>query len=393
MSSSVDIELNADSNIVLRQDFLAIITEVYVDSTSPTKTILTIKVTNSGLVASKYMTKLNDCPLGLSSSLKGIESRIVLIPPQHQHVFTLKLHCKLPVDLLRCSVEVMNAMGQVVALRRIKIAKSDRCICIWHCLCACVSSLGGLKCRSMPLEHYHAAGFQGGLPVPTYIIHNSYFDDMITMLFYVLIFVLLTLFLLGLSKAVIGLCCCAPVGVWGLNILLDLPKKLPCYYEPGLRDWQVIYDDQGWPVRPDTHMRARNISKSTEFCTNVVFFFTFPVVVLLAVCKKVCCAADTRAEDNACLCNESCPYKEKGDICPDPCVCPGVGEEEEDVWDEQVEEEEMLERSYGQQSWVFQNLFLFNVTVVGNDEGSSELNSPQGEGEGEGEPGITTKMK
>lgn len=61
----------------------------------------------------------------------------------------------------------MNDKRELVATRRIRVQRHDRCLCQWHCLCACIGSLHGLACVPMSAEHYHAAGFQGSLPVVT----------------------------------------------------------------------------------------------------------------------------------------------------------------------------------------------------------------------------------
>lgn len=61
----------------------------------------------------------------------------------------------------------MNKKKELVATRRIRVQHYDRCICMWHCLCACIGSISGLKCEHMSLEHYHAAGFFGAMPIDT----------------------------------------------------------------------------------------------------------------------------------------------------------------------------------------------------------------------------------
>lgn len=53
-----------------------------------------------------------------------------------------------------------------------------------------------------------------------------------------------------------GLYCCAPVGMWGLGMLIDLPRPLDHYQEPHLMHIPVRYDETGWPVHPDTGKRS-----------------------------------------------------------------------------------------------------------------------------------------
>nr|XP_022911460.1 uncharacterized protein LOC111422497 isoform X1 [Onthophagus taurus] len=286
--SMIDMEVNADFNAVLRPSSTGVLTEVYIDSTCPTRTHITIKLTNGGLLSSKFMVRICDCPLDLKGQLNDLKSDLVLISPQNQHIFKLTVYHQLDVDIFHCSVEALNCKGELVALRRIRIQKQDRCICTWHCLCACIGSTKGLKCIAMKLDHFHAAGFRGGLPTTIYAEHEMSTDDIIRITIYLIIFIFVTLLLLGLTKGLIGLCC-LPIGSWGLNLLLDLPKPMKHYYEPRLRDRDVVYDSEGWPVHPATGERVRNLPATAEFCANVLFFYTYPTVVLLLVIKRICC--------------------------------------------------------------------------------------------------------
>lgn len=61
---------------------------------------------------------------------------------------------------------------------------------------------------------------------------------------------------LGLIKGLLGLFCCAPVGMWGLGVLIDLPRSLDQYQEDEIKDREVIYDVIGWPIHPDTKERS-----------------------------------------------------------------------------------------------------------------------------------------
>lgn len=286
--SMVDMEINADFNAILRPTSAAIITEVYIDSTCSDTTQLTIKLSNSGLLSSQFKVRVCDCPLELEGKFHDLQSDLVIIPPQHQHIFKLNYHAKVLVDIFHCSVEALNAQGELVALRRIKVQKSDRCICTWHCLCACIGSSSGLKCVPMKIDHYHAAGFKGGMPIPTYAEHVAPPGDIYRLIFFIFLFIVMTFLLLGLTKALLGLCC-LPIGSWGLNVLLDLPKPMNKYYDRNLAGRPVEYDDEGWPIHPDTRRRVRNIPLVAEFCTNVMFFFSYPTIIFLLVFKRLCC--------------------------------------------------------------------------------------------------------
>ncbi|GJQ81394.1 hypothetical protein Trydic_g18259 [Trypoxylus dichotomus] len=286
--SMVDMEINADFNAVLRPTSAAVITEVYIDSTCTTNTVIIIKVSNSGLLSSRFKVRICDCPLELKDKFNNMQSELVIIPPQQQHIFKLTFHASIDVDIFHCSVEALNADDELVALRRIKIQKFDRCICTWHCLCACIGSSTGLKCVPMKVDHYHAAGFKGGMPIVIYASHFGVDSDIYMLILFIILFIIFTFVILGLTKGLIGLCC-LPVGMWGLNVLLDLPKPMNKYYERKLGGRYVIYDETGWPIHPDTKQRVRNIPVVAEFCTNILFFFSYPTVVFLLVLRRICC--------------------------------------------------------------------------------------------------------
>ncbi|KAI4458906.1 protein hapless 2 [Holotrichia oblita] len=285
--SIIDMEINADTNAVLRPTSSAVITEVYIDGTCATRTSIIIKVSNAGLLSSRFMVRVADCPLEIEEHLKNIQSDLIMIPPQNQHIFHLVVHIDLHIDVFHCSVEVVNPAGELVALRRIKIQKLDRCICTWHCLCACIGSASGLKCIPMKLDHYHAAGFKGGLPIITRINHITLSNDVLHLLMFIGIFVVLLLFSLGLTKALIGLCC-NRTGMWGLDVLLDLPRNINRYYDRDLQDRPVQYNQEGWPIHPDTGEKIRNIPATTEFCINITFFFTYPTIMFLLLLRRIC---------------------------------------------------------------------------------------------------------
>lgn len=302
-TSILDIEIKADENVVLRPNSLAIITEVYVDSSSHKRTSITVKVFNSGLVSSLLFVSLTHCPLELPAIFNNIVSKPALIAPQQQHVFNLKIECPLPISSFFCAMEVLNSKQELIAFRKIRLVSLDRCICIWHCLCACLLADKGLKCKPMSLQHYHAAGFQGGLPVPLHVVHYTFMDDVISLILYVLIFLCFTLLVMGLIKAIIG-CFVVAVGLWGLDVIMDLPKKLTTYYESDIKHRKVIYDENNWPVHPDTKERVKNISLPAEFSINIVFFFIYPFALLWVLTKRLCFTSYTRnySEYDICSC-------------------------------------------------------------------------------------------
>lgn len=91
------------------------------------------------------------------------------------------------------SVQLLNRLGVLVATRRIKIRKMDRCSCTLHCLCVCLGDARGTRCRPMTLELYHAAGFRGPVPVPT--VSHEIFAKIVAILFYIISSILLLFFM------------------------------------------------------------------------------------------------------------------------------------------------------------------------------------------------------
>ncbi|XP_050296866.1 hapless 2 [Anthonomus grandis grandis] len=286
LTSAVDIDFAADMNAILKPDTLAMITEVYTETLNPKRVIITAKILNSGLVTSVFYVAIGTCPMDVPASFGSITSKPVQIAPQQQHIFTLEIYCELPQRNFYCSLEVFNLKQQLIAVRRTRFERRDRCICVWHCRCSCFRTDQALKCDPLEIEQYHAAGFQGGMPIPTQVVNYSAFDDTISVILHIVLYFCLTLFYMGMLKAMIG-CCLLPIGLWGLDKILDLPKKLNKYYERDLKEQEVVYDADGWPVHPETGKKVNVIAPPTQFTVNVVFFFLFPLAILWNLCKKL----------------------------------------------------------------------------------------------------------
>lgn len=286
-TSVLDIEIQADNNLLLKQNTLAILTEVYIDATSPTKTSIVAKVFNSGLVSSVFKVGLTKCPYDIPASFSNINTKPVLIAPQRQHTFNLQIQCPLPLTDFYCTMQVTNQKEELIASRKIRLHKQDRCICIWYCTCKCFVADEGLKCIPFSLEEYYAAGFQGGLPVPTRIVQHTFLDDMISLMLHIFLYLIITLLVMGCLKGLLG-CFSVPVGLWGLDIFLDLPKKIRRYYESEIDNRKVVYDRQGWPIHPDTGRRVRNIFLPAEFCVNVIFFVIYPFALIWLTFRRTC---------------------------------------------------------------------------------------------------------
>ncbi|XP_025830237.1 DNA polymerase alpha subunit B isoform X4 [Agrilus planipennis] len=131
----------------------------------------------------------------------------------------------------------------------------------------------------------------------------------LVLLMYTFLGPILCLVALGILKGILGLCCCPVIGMYGLGLLVQLPRPLDQYQEKEFRHCPVQYDELGWPVNPYTGMRTvRAISKRSEFFLNTIFFLAFP----LATCCKIC---------NACCNSSSNVEKIKFDVRSIPSKC------------------------------------------------------------------------
>nr|CAH7726013.1 unnamed protein product [Callosobruchus chinensis] len=296
--SMLDVELKADDNVILRPNFLATLTEVYVESTNGKRTNIIAKVFNSALISGVYIVSMADCPLDIPASFDNIVSKPVLIGPQKVHTFHLEIDCQLSNADFYCSLQVLNTDYQLLAFRRIRIRNGDRCICMWYCRCACLLGDGALKCNLLPIESYLAAGFQGGMPMPVHVVEYTFLDDMIAMMFLILLLVCLILLFMGVVKALVGLVLVS-VSEWGFDIIYGLPKRIHKYHEKDLQDRTVVYNDGLWPVHPDTGLRVRSLVISAEFCTNLVFFIIYPVAVIWTIMKRLFSSKHDKLPDAA----------------------------------------------------------------------------------------------
>jgi hypothetical protein len=279
--SNLYFELNADLVTLLKPNSFATITEVYTDATNPSKTRIIVKVTNSGLLYGVFYVRLSNCPLEVPASFNNIASKSVLISSQHQHIFNLYIEYPLPLKEFYCSVHVHNVNQELVAVRQIRIRTYDRCICIWHCECACYVTDGGLKCTPMSLDSYHAAGFQGGFSTAAHLVESSYLDEMLAMFFSMFVFLVLTLLVMGLVKALLGLCS-REISLWGLDTILGTERP------------DVICDNK------ECEFRDEGISLAAQFCLNVMFFFLYPLALFNLCIRKYCFSAYTLEDDCSC---------------------------------------------------------------------------------------------
>ncbi|CAK9813390.1 Hapless 2, partial [Anthophora quadrimaculata] len=282
--SVIDVELADDYNALLRAGSSGRLTEVHVDNTAIDYTVITVLITNKGSSSSSYRARITDCPKGLPVSWLNAESATKTISPHRDRKVALDLYGRLSLNEFSCSVVLLNRYGEPIARREIKVQKMDRCVCMRHCVCSCMSNLhDDTTCRPMLLEHYHDAGFRGPLPVPP--TKPSIWSSILTIVCLVLTILLLLLLLLGFFKWLIGICVPA-VGRWGLDDLVE-SDKMTEYYEKDLKSKSVVFDQFGQPVHPETGGRSiRVCSRKLEFFLNLTFFFLHPFVICCLCFKK-----------------------------------------------------------------------------------------------------------
>ncbi|XP_037091392.1 hapless 2-like [Pollicipes pollicipes] len=299
-TSYVDVEVDADSIGILRTGLHAQITNVFTMS-GEVLTLVTAVVTNTGLVSSHFSVQIASCTHKVPDSKKVASS----IPPQNQVTFNITLShgSEIIRDRIVCSALVRNSEHKVVAARRIHAYPHDRCVCVWFCLCACTAER--FACTPMSLSHYRSSGFLGAIPS----LNKSrlpYIAEIMLDVELVLISLTILGLLLGCLKAVIGVVFPDSIGLFGLAMCNDKPRKINHYYEPELRHFPVEYDRHGYPVHPLTKTPSvRRMGGTLQFCLNLAWFFYIPLACWYWVRKSRDCLPEPCARVLCC-----CPQLE-----------------------------------------------------------------------------------
>nr|CAD7446091.1 unnamed protein product [Timema bartmani] len=272
-ASSIVIEIAADDNLLVMRGMSGRLTEVHVDCTWPDKCLMTILASNLDLMSSAFTVRLAECPTELTTPWgRVVDTPAQVIPPYHTTRFQLELWGALPVSTMHCSALLINYKGRIIASRRVRLQRKDRCFCVWHCLCACIGTVNGLTCEPMSPVHYRAAGFKDlplGMPIQPSPTSWSEFGLKLTVLvFLALVFLL---FLIG----------------WLLVLQwFYLTPLSPCQYlEEYLVGGPVVYDEEGYPSDPSTHPNTRINSRWTEFWRSMVYYLLFPVTLFINCCN------------------------------------------------------------------------------------------------------------
>ncbi|GIY24354.1 hypothetical protein CEXT_384551 [Caerostris extrusa] len=160
----------------------------------------------------------------------------------------------------------------VVSKREVSVKPLHRCICNMHCKCACLD--GSLKCEPMEEEDYQAAGFRGSLPVLT--AKPPYRIWFIAHPFLALLALGLLMLLSGLIKATFGVFGYKNISYFGLESRIFDKKQIKQYFEADLKEMEVVYDEEGHPIHPETNDPARTLSEEIIFAMNAFFLCFWP---------------------------------------------------------------------------------------------------------------------
>ena len=283
-TSYVDVEVDADDIGILRTGMHAQITNVYTMS-GEQRTLVTAVITNTGLVSSTFSVQIASCTHNVPNSKRVAFN----IAPQNQMTLNITLNhgSEIIRDKIVCSSLVRNSENKVVAARRIHAFPHDRCVCVWFCLCACAAER--YACTPMSLSHYRSSGFLGSIPS----MNKSrlpFIAEIVLDVELVLITLTILSLLLGCLKALAGLVFPDSIGLFGLAMCNDKPRRIEHYCEPELRHFPVEYDRNGYPVHPLTKTpTVRRMSSSLQFCLNLTWFFYIPLACWYWVRKSRDC--------------------------------------------------------------------------------------------------------
>ncbi|XP_022826060.1 uncharacterized protein LOC111356065 [Spodoptera litura] len=307
--AQIDLEARADENELVRVGASGRIAIAVADSSRKTRTVITLQVGNTGLAAARFRVITRDCGPALSDLINEKNKPVtmagpVLIPPRHTRTLRLELPIEIPVDVAQCSVSLVNDEEKSVAVREVSVKKGDRCFCVWHCDCVCLTDDPRLLCREMAEARQSAAGLSNR--DRTRHARSACYKDVVTLnIFIIFTGVIVALLLLGCIKAILGLIFSC-IGMWGLDQMVQLPRKIDRYYEGNLRCRPVEYDCEGYPIHPDSRERTvRMISRSVEFILNVIFFVSVPCIIICDAIKEMISRCRNQCTQNPCCTSTS----------------------------------------------------------------------------------------
>ncbi|XP_076314576.1 uncharacterized protein LOC143226911 [Tachypleus tridentatus] len=184
-------------------------------------------------------------------------------------------------DNIVCTVKLRSENVEHVAERQAVLKPKDRCVCFMHCKCTCIKD--SLSCKLIKLEDYHKAGFRGSLPV----LHTLKYHHNFTILFIIIVINILFL-IIGFTKAAGGVILNRRVATFGIEFLVYRPKLLRQYIDKTLQEsYEVVeYNEEGYPVHPETKERVRVTTIYEELLLNLFIVYLSPVLLIYFLSKR-----------------------------------------------------------------------------------------------------------
>ncbi|GFU31313.1 hypothetical protein NPIL_463671, partial [Nephila pilipes] len=275
----LNVEFNADQIVALTPGRYGQITKIISEALEK-KIVFHVYLTNKGLSPANFYVRAIKCEYGVLSS--NNVSKIV--PPQRMEEFILETKPGVIelAEAFHCSIVAGSSQYGIVAKRDVLVRPKDRCICNMHCKCVCVGE--SLTCKSMSEEDFQAAGFKASLPELSADHYRRLW--IITHPFLFILAILLFLFLLGFTKALLGVMGYKFISYYGLKSRIYGKRRIKHYFEPELKGMDVIYNNEGHPINPDTKERVRVFSEEIIFALNTVFFCLWPYLKIAGYCTK-----------------------------------------------------------------------------------------------------------
>lgn len=238
---SLSIEIQADDIEMVPKQFKQIIREVvYVDN-NHTETLF-ILLFNQGYLQETVELYLRDCNVNITGNLA---KRVQLMPHKTEHI-EISFHSEIISGTFRCKVSVLGENDEDEW--KITLQKQHSCICYPDISCNC----GDHGYYRLPFPSTRGI-FRG----PT--------DPL-----FILCIIMVILFFIGLTKALISLVSPVTIGELGL-CLFTRSRVLSSYHEQILAKYDVVYNEKGIPVHPVTKRPVRILPKTELFILNLCF--------------------------------------------------------------------------------------------------------------------------
>ncbi|ODN05384.1 Protein HAPLESS 2-B [Orchesella cincta] len=245
----VDIEIPADDLIIHSPGYNAFIENVLTDTGSDGANIVT-QVMNKELVEAFFSVNLVHCTVNITQNLKTPQSKI---GPLNSKTYHMNLHPYKITDVTHCVVVLINEHGENIAAREVILHPHQTCICVHYCKCVC-GEKSNLKCERLPDDNLIAAGL--GSEVKTEVqldaeekLHSQQRSKRIFHWVLIVHVFIISLSIMGALKALLGLCCCRPLALFGME-----------YFQEKLG-------------------ASRNPTNRDIFCYNLSFFLFSPLIL------------------------------------------------------------------------------------------------------------------